>query len=71
MKWADLTATNGQFSRPPVGSYVTAYEHFSMAADKKASDPRRLLPGVALTVVRLFVLDRYGGAQGCGGAGRC
>ncbi|HYP46352.1 MAG TPA: tyrosine-type recombinase/integrase [Propionibacteriaceae bacterium] len=33
MKWADLTATNGQFSRPPVGSYVTAYEHFSMAAD--------------------------------------
>jgi hypothetical protein len=33
MKWADLTATSRQFPWPPVGSFVTAYGHFSMAAD--------------------------------------
>ncbi len=37
MKWADLTATTGQFSWPPVGSYMTTYGHFSMAADTTAS----------------------------------
>ena len=41
MKWADLTATTGHFSWPPVGSYVTAYGHSSMAADSPFYQPLR------------------------------
>jgi hypothetical protein len=33
MTWAVFMATSGQFSWPPVGSFVTANGHFSMAAD--------------------------------------
>ncbi len=32
-KWADLMATNGQFTWPPVGSSVAVYGQFFMAAD--------------------------------------
>jgi hypothetical protein len=44
MKWADLTATNGQFSWPPAGSFVTAYGHFSMAADITARCRDQVVP---------------------------
>jgi len=42
MKWADLTATGGQLSRPPTGSSMAAYGHFPMAADMPASRLDRL-----------------------------
>ncbi len=55
MKWADLTATSRQFSWPPVGSYLTAYGHFSMAADT----PMRRDGMEATTSVRTHRADWY------------
>ena len=41
-KWADLMATNGQFSWPSVGSSVAAYGQFHMAANTRAKGGSRV-----------------------------
>lgn len=41
MKWADLMAANGHLRWPSVGSFVTAYGQFFMAADIDQRQERR------------------------------
>ena len=58
MKWADLTATGGQLSRPPTGSSMAAYGHFPMAADRHTA-----LTWMADAGIDLHILQRVAGHQ--------